>query len=247
MLVRKGCVESERHGNRVTFIGDIFRKGDFYFEVIAIGEKRKVKIKSLTHDWESWVFSTKLHNQNLNISYPFNKTVHGVGYLGMGDYDPKIFTKAKASWTGMLRRVYTDESYEKVCVHESWHNFQNFAEWYQSQYQKQGVLYVLDKDVCSIDNLLYSSKTCLLLPLSLNASLAIRSKDVKRSELIEGWFSGDRYFKKKEDAEDFMSFCRNDYLKALTKEAFYKKEIEEYTYEKVVHFIERHYPYTGSY
>ena len=73
------------------------------------------------------------------VSNPMKRTVYGKGYLGVGKYSPSSETRAYKLWKNMLERVYclnvryTRMSYKDVEVCEEWHNFQNFAEWCETQ------------------------------------------------------------------------------------------------------------------
>ena len=57
------------------------------------------------------------------------------------------------------------KSYEGCTIHDDWHNFQNFAEWYEGNYVEG---YEVDKDLLFIGNKIYSEKTCVLVPQWLN-------------------------------------------------------------------------------
>ena len=74
---------------------------------------------------------------------PYDKTVLGVGYVGVGKYKPTLkgkITKQYSTWRNMLARCYDveihkeRETYEKCVVCDEWLNFQNFAEWYDTNY-----------------------------------------------------------------------------------------------------------------
>lgn len=102
------------------------------------------------------------------------KTVYGVGYMGNGRHMAAIKgkrTKAYVAWGNMMSRCYSvaykknGKSYEGCTVHDDWHNFQNFAEWYEGNYVEG---YEVDKDLLFIGNKIYSEKTCVLVPQWLN-------------------------------------------------------------------------------
>ena len=79
----------------------------------------------------------------------------------------------------MLRRCYNSEepryqSYgaQGVKVCDTWHNFQNFCQWYEDNIPHG---YDLDKDLIG-DGKIYSPETCIGLPCSFNTFLSRSSK-----------------------------------------------------------------------
>lgn len=112
------------------------------------------------------------------ISNPYDITVYGVGYIGIGNYLTKInrrTTDDYHKWCDMLRRCYFENAkerfpaYYKICsVCEEWLCFQNFAKWYdENKYDVKGRLH-LDKDILVPGNKIYSPKTCMLVPQRIN-------------------------------------------------------------------------------
>jgi len=77
----------------------------------------------------------------------------------------------------MITRCYGDHSgtnkcYKEVTVCDEWMNYQAFADWYDKNYPKDGVKYVLDKDLKSKKNKIYSPETCVFLTVSKNTELS---------------------------------------------------------------------------
>lgn len=114
-----------------------------------------------------------------NVKCPYERTVYGVGYLGEGKYKCKEngkYTKCYKVWNSMLERCY-DSKYHKRqptyigCeVSEEWHNFQNFAKWYEDNYYKvEGERMALDKDILVKHNKIYSPETCIFVPHTINS------------------------------------------------------------------------------
>lgn len=129
------------------------------------------------------------------VSNPMKRTVYGKGYLGVGKYSPSFNTREYKLWKNMLERVYclnvryTRMSYEDVEVCEEWHNFQNFAEWCETQKflnakDGKGNKYQLDKDILVKGNRVYSPETCCFVPHEIN-SLFVFGKS-KRGEFAIG-------------------------------------------------------------
>ena len=72
----------------------------------------------------------------------------------------------------MLRRCYFDNvkfpAYYDCIVCDEWHNFQNFAKWYdENKYPVNERLHI-DKDILYPNCHMYSPKTCLLTPQRIN-------------------------------------------------------------------------------
>jgi len=112
----------------------------------------------------------------------FKRTVCGVGYIGDGVYKVKVagkLTKEYVTWKNMLQRVYNEKfqksnkSYIGATVCDEWHNYQNFAHWYNAQKKEAG--YVLDKDILAGGNAgrCYAPETTRLVPQEIN-NLLIR-------------------------------------------------------------------------
>lgn len=108
-----------------------------------------------------------------------SRTVCGMGYIGKGKYkvtdkDNKQ-TKEYATWANMLARCYSKSYKEKhptytgceVC--EEWLNFQNFGKWFdENYYEIEDERMELDKDILYKNNKMYSPKTCIFVPQSIN-------------------------------------------------------------------------------
>lgn len=113
-----------------------------------------------------------------SVKNPFHRTVYGVGFLGVGDYTTTIDkkpTKCYDTWKGMLRRCYDLKyqqkrpTYKDCSVCEEWHDFQNFAEWYEENYYEiENERMELDKDILVKGNKIYSPETCVFVPQTIN-------------------------------------------------------------------------------
>lgn len=107
------------------------------------------------------------------LENPFLPTVCGIGYRGYGKY--KSTHRSYKTWNGILSRCYMSErqdnqqSYKECSVCEEWHNFQNFAQWYDDNYYEvEGDKTQIDKDILVKGNKVYSPETCLLVPQKVN-------------------------------------------------------------------------------
>ena len=113
-----------------------------------------------------------------NIKNPYHPETYSVGYIGEGEYQSKIndkFTKQYITWSNMLKRCYNNEyqakhkTYIDCTVCKEWHNFQNFAKWFDENYYEIGNERMeLDKDILFKNNKIYSPKTCMFVPQRIN-------------------------------------------------------------------------------
>lgn len=106
---------------------------------------------------------------------PYYPTVEGIGFLGEGKYQSKIGdakVKAYTIWGAMIRRCYNEAqqvrqpTYLGCTVVEEWHNYQNFAKWYEANYVEG---WDMDKDLLVTGNKVYSPDTCCFIPPEVNA------------------------------------------------------------------------------
>lgn len=105
------------------------------------------------------------------------RNVYGIGYIGNGKYSLKENPVQYNYWRKMLERCYSKKSLEKYptykdcVVCEEWHNFQNFAKWFDENYYEcnDGYVMNLDKDILYKDNKVYSPKTCIFVSQRINA------------------------------------------------------------------------------
>lgn len=112
------------------------------------------------------------------VTNPYFPTVCGVGYIGEGSFSCTTHnrkTKPYMAWTEMLNRVYNTQRssakyYENVTIHSDWWSFQVFAKWYTDMLNHfpPNTVLCLDKDLRG-NGLLYSERTCSLIPRALNS------------------------------------------------------------------------------
>lgn len=99
---------------------------------------------------------------------PLAPTVFGVGRIGAGPYPAHdgtgADTHAFSIWRAMLRRCYYEPERrpwrEGQTVAPEWHDFQNFAEWFEANYPQDGKPYQLDKDLRISNNKVYGPEAC---------------------------------------------------------------------------------------
>lgn len=116
--------------------------------------------------------------QDNSISNPNANKSSGVGIIGKGEYSSATHPKIHSIWGAMLERCYANTdvrhtTYKDVTVCEEWHNFQNFAKWYDNNYIKG---FHLDKDLLSGEIKTYSPETCTFVPQEVNNLFLIKQK-----------------------------------------------------------------------
>lgn len=111
---------------------------------------------------------------------------------GFGENDLKgcSKTRAFACWYNMIRRCYDTKykvlkpTYTEAVVCEEWRLFSAFKKWFDEHCKKEYENYVLDKDIISKGNKVYSPSTCCLVPPEVNAVLT--KSDKQRGSLPIG-------------------------------------------------------------
>lgn len=108
------------------------------------------------------------------VKNPNSVTTCGVGYMGRGKYNAKDNFNIYQKWLNMLQRCYSEKcenqypTYKNVTVCKEWHNFQNFAKWFEENHTED---WDLDKDLLSKEDKQYSPDTCCFIPTEINASI----------------------------------------------------------------------------
>lgn len=131
---------------------------------------------------------TNLHYCNIvkgAVNNPNHISVRGIGFLGEGIYKSRDKVLKKYSieyshWSHMLDRCYgkTTEAYSKCTVVEGWYNFQNFAKWFNENYDPEIMKgWHLDKDILVKGNKIYGPNTCCLIPNEINVLIVKSSRN----------------------------------------------------------------------
>jgi len=149
-------------------------------ECIDGGSKRGHILIKITGGIKDYVTEIQISQFNAKtIKNKYIPSIYGKGYIGEGKHKAKVNgkkNKAYNVWNSMMQRVYDEKylekkpSYRKVKICKEWHNFQNFAEWFEKNYIDG---FQLDKDLLSNDELIYSPETCCFLPSVLNNSIIL--------------------------------------------------------------------------
>ena len=137
------------------------------------------------------------------ISNPYDKKVCGVGYIGNGKYTDVInhnHTIQYSHWLAMLNRCYSKKlhdlspTYISCSVCEEWHNFQNFAKWFdENYYEINNETMCLDKDILIKGNKVYSPDTCIFVPKSINGLFV--KNDARRGKYPIGIYEDRGYLR----------------------------------------------------
>ena len=190
-----------------------------------------------------------------NAMNQYDRKNGGVGYIGEGKYKTKYNgrnTKIHNTWNDMLARCYKEQSRFKYSsyidceVCEEWHNFQNFAKWYEVNYYKVGNERMhLDKDILVKGNRLYSPETCLIVPQKINMIFMTKEKGVdadlpnaiKRS--VKGYrssYNGKSLgnFKTLEEAINEHDRIKKIHIKEIAEE--YKNKIPTKVYDALLNW-----------
>lgn len=150
---------------------------DTPMKIISYNLSNDIRVKFLDeHGYET---NTTYSNFTIGkISNPYDRRIHGMGYLGEGKYytdKTELEFKTYCAWRKMLERCYSERfrhlnlAYVGCTVVDEWHNYQNFAEWYISNYNEVGTERMhIDKDILVKDNTVYSPETCLIVPQRIN-------------------------------------------------------------------------------
>lgn len=172
--------------------------------------------------------------------------LYGIGFNSRREHRANFngkTTPAYRAWRGMLARCYCPKlqgkypTYIGCTVDEEWHDFQDFADWFES-HKYSGLGYELDKDILQVGNKLYSPNRCCLIPHEINCLLS--DSGAARGEYPQGVC----FFKK---TGKFMSQLRiNGKTKYLGSfdcpdeaHQVYKKAKEAYVKEKAFEWEDR--------
>lgn len=172
------------------------------------------------------IHASYLRFKNGEVRSAYDKSEVGVGYMGEGSYKGWINKKPTpqySTWHSMLNRCYHKKTHErqpyyKDCyVTEEWHNFQNFAKWFdENYYSVEGERIHLDKDILYKGNKLYSPDNCIFVPQRINTLFT--KKDVSRGNLPIGVTKSQNKFRK------YLSYSNNGTGKQVRIGSFHTQQ-----------------------
>lgn len=198
--------------------------------------------------------TTYQHFKNGEVRNPKRDIIFGVGTFGIGDYKGHEFgaqTKSYGVWHKMLERCYSSKNnknfntYKDCTVCEEWHNFQNFAKWYEENYYEvENERMDLDKDIFGSDVKLYSPKTCCFVPSKINTTIIKGrlnkttglngvKKEYNKFTVTTNYNKTYKYhsFDKIEDAIEFREEYKKDLIKTTVDK--YENKIPNFIFEKI--------------
>lgn len=155
-------------------IGEVYNFSDGSFAtIISECKDYRVKIKFSDGTIQENVSYYKFRVGNIKNR---NKKIHfGVGFIGYGSYIGCVSDLRYRTWRSMLERCYgnrkSKKSYKNCTVDDKWHNFQNFAKWFDENYING---FHLDKDILIKGNKVYSEKTCCFVPVKINGCFVLK-------------------------------------------------------------------------
>ena len=241
-------------------VGEVFENKYGNSFVIVGYHKWKYHCKTLCGKYE--VFGSARSILAKTLKHPLDKNQCGVGYIGIGDFEPYpngIKCRSYVLWYGMLYRCYNTACKEYpyyggkgITVAEEWHNFQNFAEWYHFNI-KSNHNFEIDKDLLGGE--CYSKDTCVLLPEKVNQFISMyfkkdfigvyQNSDGKKRRnpwraVLHGKHKGS--FKTKEDAERFLGKIRKDFANKFLEDN--KSQLTETVYDILKERINNYEPFS---
>ena len=180
--------------NKIDRIGER-NINNFGSEIIIVDYKRWDNIDVYFPEYDCIVKEVEYGNfKKGKIKCPYDKSVFGVGYLGVGKYKVREndeVTRVYNTWHSMLQRCYDKKYHEKYPTYKNckvckeWLNFQNFAKWYEENYYEVGnEKMCLDKDILIKHNKVYSPDTCVFVPHTIN--MLFTKNNSKRGESVIG-------------------------------------------------------------
>jgi hypothetical protein len=132
--------------------------------------------------------------KNKTVQYPYHPSKYKTGFMGEGKYRCGGYGEAIPEynyWDGFLRRCYSDrvqkisKSYIGCSADELWFNFQNFAKWFEENFNPELMKgWCLDKDILAKGNKIYSPETCCFVPNEIN--ILFTNGYVKRGKYPKG-------------------------------------------------------------
>lgn len=174
--------------------GDIYKSNNCgEFVVLQYNNKRQVLIEFILTKTQKWVSSESIITGSIKDS--FYPIVCGVGFMGEGKHTAGNMrvgiNPIYGIWRAMIARCYDSThrsyiSYSDCTVCEEWHNFQNYADWFEANKPTDysGTKYHVDKDKKCPGNRIYSPEFCSFILASENNQLAkltpIRGKFITR-------------------------------------------------------------------
>lgn len=228
-------------------------------KIIRYGNARDIDVLITTKDSKEYIFKNRSFSdfKKGDITSPYDRKLYGVGYLGIGKFnvtdDNGEITKEYRTWNDMIRRGYSkklknrNKTYKDVFVCEEWHDFQNFAKWFnENYYEIENERVDLDKDILVKGNKIYSPETCCFVPSKINTLFTFRQNEnefpgvsIKDNgyQVTVGCKNKSKYlgfFKTKEEAFEVYKKRKEEIIKQIADE--YKDKIPSHLYQTLYEY-----------
>lgn len=177
-------------------VGEVYESnGDGNFEVVEYKNYKNIRIRFIDTGFETW--TQGIHITNGAIKDRIRKTCAGVGFIGVGPYSAGVGKRGGSTtvyniWSGMISRCYNPDdknyqTYKDCIVCEEWHNFQNYARWFESNMPADysSTKYHVDKDLLVPGNRVYSPEFCHFVLASENILAGSANATVKQSNVFK--------------------------------------------------------------
>jgi hypothetical protein len=203
------------------------------------------------------------HTKNTNLQQiksgqvrnDYRPSNQGVGFIGDGIYSSNKNRRCYEVWSGLIKRGYSPKvkekqpTYKDVTVCEEWHNFQNFAKWFEENYNPEIMQdWDLDKDILLKGNKVYSPETCAFVPPVVNTlfvkrgnkrgclPIGVRKIDncyvVRLNKHNESYYLGS--FKTSEEAFNVYKVAKEEYIKEVAEK--WKGIISDKVYQALYNY-----------
>jgi hypothetical protein len=207
------------------------------------------KLFNVVLDSGEYIYGLRIGSINRGeVKNPFHPSVCGVGYLGQGKYNTN-YKNIYSKWMSMINRCYNvknvnhDKSYRNASVCKEWHNFQNFAQWYEDNWKPHMEGWHLDKDILLKENKIYSPETCCFVPSEVNRSVVMNRKNTllplgvrkhykKYKASISNLHIG--VFNTPEEAFEAYKTAKEKYIKEIADK--WKEQITEQVYNALINY-----------
>lgn len=237
MPPNKEVIEKQKQ-ERLGEIG--YNKNNTLMKIIKYNRSNDI-IVEFQDEYKAKIHTEYRNFQKGNVRNPYDKTACGIGYLGEGKYKGKKNgkdTKEYICWRHMIERCYDPyeinkrPTYADVFVCEEWHNFQNFAKWYnENYYEVKNEQMCIDKDILVKGNKIYSPENCIFVPNRINVLFIKRQRDRGNCLIGVRWHKRDKMFDvsccDKNCRQQYLGRFKNEYEGFLVYKQFKEKVIKQ--------------------
>jgi hypothetical protein len=158
-------------------VGEVYEsKACGFFKILEVNNAKDILCEFVKTGYQ--IRKQAVHVFQGSVKDPLHPVILGVGFFGVGNFNTVDNREAHQKWRNMLTRCYDDKyqsknpTYKGCSVCPEWHNFQNFAEWYERERPDDGNEYHLDKDKLVHGNKIYGPDFCSILTPLENVEVA---------------------------------------------------------------------------